>query len=156
MAAIIPPSPRHILEDLTADSNMDSSSPIPSEEIPTSSEGYQIFPEDIPESSILSSLVASLPAGYRSLSQVMAAIASMSVLAPAMEPAASLLGMSPSTPVTSSPFVTSVPIRPTACVGASSPVITSQSVGITSAPEDVYMASIIPDGLSPDEYRLAV
>ena len=47
---------------------MDSLNPSPSEEIPTSGEDYQLFPENIPESSVMSSPVPLLPAGYRSLS----------------------------------------------------------------------------------------
>ena len=68
MAAIIPPSPHRLLEDLTTGSDMDSSSPSPSEGIPTSGEDYQLFPEDIPEPSVLSSLGPSILAGYRYLS----------------------------------------------------------------------------------------
>ena len=40
LAAIIPPSPRRLLEDLATGSDMDSPSPSPSEEIPTSGEDY--------------------------------------------------------------------------------------------------------------------
>ena len=104
---------------------MESSSPTPSGGIPTSDEAYQVFPEDIPQSSVLSSLATSLPVRYRSLSQVMAAIASMSVSAPVTELIIPSLGMSPSTPVTSYPFVTFVLVRPTVSVAASTPVITT-------------------------------
>ena len=55
MVVVIPPSPRRLLEDLTARSDMDSSSPSPSEGIPTSGEDYQLFPKDIPEPSVMSS-----------------------------------------------------------------------------------------------------
>ena len=117
------PSARRLLENLTAGLDMDSSSPIPSEGIPTSGEHYQIFLEDIPEPYVMPSPGPSLPARYRSLSQVMAAIASMGISTPSTEPS---LGMLPSTPLTTSPFVTSVPVRPTICVAASTPIVTTQ------------------------------
>ena len=67
IAALLPPSPHHLLANLAADSNMDSS-PSSSEGVPTSSEYYQLFPEINPEPSILSSSGTVLPAGYRSSS----------------------------------------------------------------------------------------
>lgn len=43
LAAIIPPIPHRLLEDLMAGSDMDSPSPSPSDKIPTSGEYYQLF-----------------------------------------------------------------------------------------------------------------
>ena len=40
LVVVIPPSPRRLLEDLVAGSDMDSSSPSPSEEIPTFGKDY--------------------------------------------------------------------------------------------------------------------
>ena len=45
--AIIPPSPRSLLQDLTVDSDIDSSGPNGSEIIPVSDEEYQLFREYI-------------------------------------------------------------------------------------------------------------
>ena len=116
---------------------MDSPSPSPSEEIPTSGEDYQLFPEKISESSVMSSPGPSLPARYRSLSQVMADVASMGISTPSTRPAIPSLGMSPSTPLTTSPFVTSVPVRPIVCVAAYMPAVTTQSTRTSSIPEDI-------------------
>ena len=121
------------LRDLATGSNMSESSHSPSEEIPTSSEDYQLFPEvtrnllleDNAESSIMSSLGPSLPARYRSLGHIITAAASMGVSCPFTRLVVPSLGMSPSTPITSSPQVNSVPVRPTVCVAASTPVVTT-------------------------------
>ena len=152
MAAVIPPSAHRLLEDLTIGLDMDSSSPTPSERIPTSGEEYQLFPEDIPEPSVLSSPSPSLPARYRSLIQVMATIASMGISTPSTNPTIPSLGMSPLTPLTTSPFVTSTPVRPTVCVAVSMPVVTTQSTRTSSVLEDVYIASAIPENISPEGY----
>ena len=71
-----------------------------SEEIPTSGEDYQLFPRQLfpegnPEPSVMSSPGPSLPAGYRSLGQIIAAAASMGVSAPSTRPVVPSLGMSP-------------------------------------------------------------
>ena len=133
----------------------------PSKEIPTSGEDYQLFPrqlfpEDNPEPSVMSSLGPSLPAGYRSLGQIIAATASMGVSAPSTRPFVPSFGMSPQTPITSSPQVTSIPVRPTVCVAASTTAVTTQSVRTTSLPEDVYIASTMSKNISPEEYRLSL
>ena len=47
-AAAVPPSPRSLFKDLTAQSDMDSSSPIGSEGMPVSIGEYQIFPQYLP------------------------------------------------------------------------------------------------------------
>ena len=135
---------------------MDSSSPSPSEGIPTYSEDYQLFPEDIPEPSIMSSPGPSLPTGYRSLSQVMAVVASMGISTPSTRSTIPSLGMLPSTPLMASPFVTSVPVRPTVYVAASTHIVTTQSTRTSSVPEDVYIASAIPENISPEEYRMSL
>ena len=83
-------------------SNMGASSHSPSEEIPTSGEDYQFFLEYNPELSVMSSLGPSLPAGYRSLSQIMTVVASMGISTPSTRPVIPSLGMSPRTPITSS------------------------------------------------------
>ena len=156
LATIIPPSPHRLLEDLTVGSNMDSFSPTPSEGIPTSGEDYQLFPEDIPEPSFISSPGPTLPAGYRSLSQVMATIASIGVFTPSTRPTIPLLGMFPSTPLTTSPCFTSTPVRPTICMAMSMPIVTTQSTRTSSVPEDMYIDSAILENISPEEYRLSL
>ena len=103
LAAIIPPSPRRLLEDLAAGSDMDSPSPSPSEETPTSGEDYQLFPENSPKSSIMSSPGLSLPTGYRSLGQIVVVMASMGVSTLSTRPVIPSLGMSPRTSLMSSP-----------------------------------------------------
>ena len=45
LAVVIPPSPRRLLQDLAAGSNMSESSHSPREEIPMSGEDYQLLPE---------------------------------------------------------------------------------------------------------------
>ena len=75
IAVFIPPSPCRLLANLATGSDMGSSNHSPGEEIPTSGEYYQLFPEvtrklfpeDNVESSVMSSPGPSLPAGYRSL-----------------------------------------------------------------------------------------
>ena len=78
VAAAVPPSPRSLFEDLTRDSDMDSSSSIGSEGMPISTGEYQLFPEDLSHASVqYSSPSVSLPASYRSLSQIMYGFASI-------------------------------------------------------------------------------
>ena len=72
---------------------MDSSDPSSSEGIPTSGEYYQLFPKDIPKPFVMSSPAPSLLARYRSLSQVMADIASIGVSTPSTSPTIPKLGM---------------------------------------------------------------
>ena len=156
LADVIAPSPRRLLRDPVAGSNMSESSHSPSEEIPTSGEYYQLFPEDNTESSVMSSPGPSLPSGYRSLGQIIATAASMGVSSPSTRPVVPSLGMSPRTLVMSSPQVTSVPVRPTVCVAASTPAITTQSVRTTSLPEDVYIASAMSENISLEENRLSL
>lgn len=156
LAVVIPPSPCCLLEDLVAGSDMGSSSPAPSEEIPTSGEDYQFFPEDNPELSVMSSPSPSLPVGYRSLSQIMTVVASMGVSTPSTRSVVPSLGMSTRTPLMSSPQVTLVPVRPTVCVVASTPAVTTQSVRTVSLLEDVYIASATPEHISPEEYQLSL
>ena len=158
IAIVIPPSPRHLLRDLAAGSNMSDS---PSEEIPTPGEDYQLFPRQLfpegnPEPSAMSSPGPSLPAGYRSLGQIIATTASMGVSAPSTRPVVPSLGMSPRTPITSSPQVTSVPSMPTVCVAASAPVFAAHSARAVPPPEDVYIATAMPENISPGEYRLSL
>ena len=157
IAAVIPPSPRRLLRDLAAGSNMSESN----EEIPMSDEDYQLFPQrlfpgDKPEPVVMSSPGPSLPAGYRSLGQIIAAAASMGVSAPSTRPVVPSLGMSPQTPVTSSPQVTSVPVRPTVCAAASAPAVTAPSARAMPPPEDVYLATAMPENISSEEYRLSL
>ena len=64
--------------------------------------------------------------------------------------------MSPSTPLTTYPFVTTSPVRPTVYVAASTPVVTTQSTKTSSVPEDVYIAYAIPENISPEEYRMSL
>ena len=94
LAAIIPPSPRSILQDLTVDSDMDSSSPIGSEGIPVSDEEYQIFLEDIHQEPAQYSPSVSFPTKYSSLGQIIAGIASMATSNPSRGPILPSLGMS--------------------------------------------------------------
>ena len=71
-----------------------------SKETPTSGEDYhlfpkvtrKLFPEDNPESSVMSSLGPSLPTGYRSLGQIIAAAASMGVISSFYEAGCSFIG----------------------------------------------------------------
>ena len=104
----------------------------------------------------MSSPGPSLPARYRSLSQVMAIVTSMGILTPSTRPTILSLGMSPLNPLTASPFVTSVPVRPTVYVAASTSVVTTQSTRTLSVPEDIYIASAIPENISPKDYRLSL
>ena len=67
LATVIPPSPCSLFEDLTEESDMDTSGPIGSDGIPVSTEEYQLFPEKTPHMSAQSSPSVSLIAGYRSL-----------------------------------------------------------------------------------------
>ena len=101
----------------------------------------------------MSSLSPSLLAGYRSLSQIMTAVASMGVSTPSTRLIIPSLGMSPRTPLTSSFQVTSVSVRPCVYVVASTPTITTKSVRTVSLPEDVYIASAILEKISPEGYR---
>ena len=50
--------------------------------------------------------------------------------------------------------VTSVPVRPTVCVATSSSVVSATRAGPT--PEDVYLATAIPENISPEEYRVSL
>ena len=125
-----------------------------SEEIPTSDEDYQLFPQrlfpgDNPEPAVMSSPGPSLPSGYRSLGQIIAAATSMGVSAPSTRPVVPSLGMSPQTPVTSSPQVTSVPVRPTVCVAASAPAVTAHSTRAVPPPKDVYIVTAMLENISP-------
>ena len=104
----------------------------------------------------MSSPGPSLPAGYRSLSQIMTAVASMGISTPSTRPVIPSLGMSRRTPITSSPQVTSVPVRPTVCVATSTLVITTQFVRTTLLPEDIYIESVMPKNISHKEYRLSL
>ena len=104
---------------------MDSSGPIGSEGIPISDEEYQLFLEEIHQEPAQSSPSVSLPAGSRSLGQIMAGIASMVASTPLRGLVLPSLGILLTTPVSSTPFVTSVPTRPTICVAASTPVVTT-------------------------------
>ena len=68
VAAVFPPSPHRLLRDLTAGSTMSDSG----EEIPMSSEDYQLFPRrlfegDSSELATMSTASPSLPQGYRYL-----------------------------------------------------------------------------------------
>ena len=126
-----------------------------SEEIPTSGEDYQLFPRrlfqgDNSELADMSIASPSLPQGYRSLGQIISAAASMGVSAPSSRPAATTPGVSPQMPVTS------VPVRPTICVAASSPVVTASAARAVPTPEDVYLATAILENISPEEYRLSL
>ena len=143
-----------MLQDLAAGSDMGSSSHSPSEEIPTSGEDYQLFPKDNLDLSVMSSPSPSLPAGYRSLSQIMTVVTSMAISTPSMRLIIPLLWMYPRTPITSSPQVTSVTVRPTVYVASSTPAVTTQSVRTTSLPKDIYIASAMLENISPDEYQL--
>ena len=104
----------------------------------------------------MSSPGPSLPARYRSLSQVMAVVASMGILTLSTRPTIPSLGMSTSTPLMTSLFVTSVPVRPIFCMAPSMPTITTQSARASSVPKDVYIASAIPENISLEEYRLSL
>ena len=48
LSAVMPPNPRHIFDDLMTSSDMDSSSPVGSEELHASTGEYQLFLEDFP------------------------------------------------------------------------------------------------------------
>ena len=125
------------------------------EEIPTSGEDYQLFPRrlfqgDNSELADMSTTSPSLPQGYRSLGQIISAAASMGVSAPSPRPAATTPGVSPQTPVTS------VPVWPTVCVAASSPIVSASATRDGPTPEDVYLATAIPENISPEEYRLSL
>lgn len=75
---MVPPSPRPLFEDLTKDSDIDSSSPIGSDRMPVSIGEYQLFPEDISHAFVqYSSPSVSLLVGYRSMSQIMYGVASI-------------------------------------------------------------------------------
>ena len=134
---------------------MDSSGPNGSEGIPISDEEYQLFSEDIHQEPAQSSTSVSLPARYRSLGQILAGIASMATSNPSRGPVLPSLGMFPTTPISSTPFVTFVPTRPTVCVATSTPVVTAQPSGVSTLVETL-IAMEIPDGLYFEEYRLAV
>ena len=67
LATIIPPSPRTLLQDITVDSDIESSGPNGSEGILVSDEEYHLFLEDIHPGPAQYSPSVSLPAGYRSL-----------------------------------------------------------------------------------------
>ena len=45
---------------------------------------------------------------------------------------------------------------PTVCVAASAPAVTTQSLRTTSLPEDIYIASAMPENISLEEYRLSL
>lgn len=135
---------------------MGASSHSTSEEIPTFGEDYQLFPEDNPELSVMSFPGPSLRAGYRSLSHIMTVVASMGISTPSTRPVIPSLEMSPRTPIMSSPQVTFLPVRPTICVVASTPAITTQSVRAASLPEDVYVASSMPENISPEDYLFSL
>ena len=78
VAAAVPPSPHSLFEDLTEDSDMDSSSPIGSEAMHVSTREYQLFPEDLSRASIqYSPPSVSLPLGYRSSSQIISGVSSI-------------------------------------------------------------------------------
>ena len=98
----------------------------------------------------MSTASPSLPRGYRSLGQIISATASMGVSAPSPRPTAPSPRVSPQTPVTS------VPVRPTVYVAASSPVVTASTVRAVPTPEDVYLATAIPENISLEEYRLSL
>ena len=153
LVSIIPPSPRSLLKYLTVDSGMDSSGPNGNESIPVSDEEYQLFPEDVHQEHAQSSPSVSLPAKYRSLGQIIAGIASMATSNPSRGLVLPSLGISPMTSISSTPFVTSIPTRPTVCVAASAPVVTTQSLGVSPLVE-TSIAMEIPDNLSFEEYRL--
>ena len=151
IAIVFPPSPRRLLRDLAAGSNMSESS----EEIPMSGEDYQLFPRrlfpgDNPEPTVMSSPSPSLLVGYRSLGQIITVAASMGVSSPSTRPVVPSLGMSPQTPVTS------VPVRPTVCVVASAPAVTAPSARVVPPPEDVYIVTAMPENISPEEYQLSL
>ena len=123
--------------------------------IPVSDEEYQLFPEDVLQEPAPFSPLVSLPAGYRSLGQIIVDISSMAASTMSRGPVLPSLGMLPTTPISSTPFVTSVPTRPTFCVAASTPIVIAQSSGVsTSVETSISMA--IPDDLYFEEYRLAV
>ena len=150
VVVVFPPSPRRLLRDLTAGSTMSDFG----EEIPTSGEDYQLFPRrlfqgDNSELAAMSTASTSLPQGYRSLGQIISAVASMGISSPASRPAATTPGVSPQTPVTS------VPVRPTVYVAASSPVVIASAARAVPTPEDVYLATDILENISPEEYRLS-
>ena len=65
------------------------------------------------------------------------------------------LGMSPKKPISSTHFFTSIYTRPTICVAALAPVVTTQSSGVSTTVE-TSISMEIHDSLSPEEYRLAV
>ena len=68
-AVVVPLSPHSLFEALTAESDMDSSSPVGSEGMLISRGEYRPFPEYVPHVSTQSSPPSvSLPLGYRSLS----------------------------------------------------------------------------------------
>ena len=120
-----------------------------------SGEDYQLFPRrlfegDNSELAAMSTTSPSLPQGYRSLGQIISTTASMGISSPASRPAATTPGVSPQTPVTS------VPVRPTVCVAASSPVVIAPSPRAMPTPEDIYLATAIPENISPKEYRLSL
>ena len=132
---------------------MDSSGPIGSEGIPVSNEEYQLFPEKISEESAQSSPSVSLPAGYRTLGQIMASITSMAASNPSRGLVLPSLVMSPMTHVSSTPFVTFVPTRPTICVAVSAPIVTTQpSRASPSIETSIAMETL--DGLSFQEHQL--
>ena len=119
VAAVVPPSPRSIFEDLTEDSYMDSSSPIGSDGMPVSTREYQLFPEDISHASVqYSSPTVSLLASYRSLGQIMSGVASIAQSSIVTPPWSLVQSSSVPLPSESNPsvIVTSVPVQLKVCV----------------------------------------
>lgn len=155
LAAIISPSPRSLLQDLTMDLDMDSSGPNGSEDIPVFDEEYQLFLENIHQEPTQSSQSVSLPTGYRSFGQIIAGITSMGTSTPSRGLVLPSLRMSSMSLVSSMPFVMSISTRPTVCVASSAPVVTAQSSGVSTSVETL-IAMAIPDGFSFEEYHLAI
>ena len=122
VAAAVPLSPHSIFEDLTLDSNMDSSSPVGSEIMHVSTGEYQLFPEDLSRASTQSSPPSvSLPFDYRYLSQIMSGVASIAQSSIVTPPRSSILpSLGPSCSASDLLVaVTSIPVRPTICVASS-------------------------------------
>ena len=75
---VVPPIPRSNFEDLTVELDMDSSSQVASEGMLVSTGEYQLFLEDVPHVSTLSSPSSmSLLPDYQSLSQIIYGVASI-------------------------------------------------------------------------------
>lgn len=121
---------------------MDSSSHVGSEGMLVSTGEYQLFPEDLSRVSIqYSPPSVSLPADYRSLSQIMSGVASIAQSSTVTPPWSSVLPSLGPSPSTSDPSitVTFVPVQPTVCVASFTSVVASQPFGSFHTRKSIFL-----------------